>query len=229
MIIRRIKEPCCICGRPLNGSYRYDRFGNKCCTTHLVTLCHNCGRIVTNGESTLCDDCNRHVVRNTSRLRQRICQDIVINDLKSLGIFLPLDSINITIVNMEQMDKLLGRSSKNILGLTISRSCLQQFTHNIYILEGLMPHQYKSTLSHEFGHVWLNHRNSKLNQMEDKYIEGFCNLLAYKVLLRDVSDDSKQARAFMLKNPDPIYGEGFRIMKARADRIGWDHLLKEAS
>ena len=31
----------------------------------------------------------------------------------------------------------------------------------------------------------------------------------------------------MIKNDDPIYGEGYRIIKRIKDEVGWDGLIKK--
>ena len=93
------------------------------------------------------------------------------------------------------------------------------------MLNGMSICRYKGTLAHECTHVWLNQRNSPLKRHPRKEIEGFCNLVAYKVLMFDTSEDAAVVRQCMLNNPDPIYGEGFRLMKQREKQIGWRRMI----
>ena len=149
--------------------------------------------------------------------------------LIQLGIYLPQYNLSTSIVSRAEMDRLLRRPSNGVTGLTVSRGVPFGMSHYVYILDGMSPCLFKETLAHECGHVWLNDRNSRLNRSGIQEVEGFCNLLAYKVLLFEFSEESKTTRQNMLDNPDPIYGDGFRMMKQRADMEGWSNFLARIS
>lgn len=165
----------------------------------------------------------------TDKLRPQFLLSEVKSRLASIGMTMPKQKVTISIVNRAEFDRLLKHHSNAVTGLTVTHSGYLGTDHHIYMLNGMSTCRYKETLAHECGHVWLNDRHSVLNQHSRQEVEGFCNLVAYKVLMFDKSQDAAWVRQCMLSNPDPIYGEGFRIMKQRAEQMGWRNLLASYS
>ena len=98
------------------------------------------------------------------------------------------------------------------------------FEHRIYLLSGLPYVECISVLAHEYAHVWLNERFIEISPME---MEGFCNLISEICLAQDKSKASTLLRENMIQSKDPIYGQGFREMRARLKALGWNQLLAE--
>jgi hypothetical protein len=169
----------------------------------------------------------------TKAQRDHLWIQVVLGDIRpkliKLGMYLPPNNMTVTVVDKEEMSRLLKRPVGHVTGLTVSHGWQYNMDHHIYVLDSLRPCSFKETLAHECGHVWLNDRNSYLIHQSRQEVEGFCNLVAYKVLLFEFSEEAKRVRKSMLENPDPIYGEGFRIMKQRADNEGWDNFLYRLS
>jgi hypothetical protein len=97
----------------------------------------------------------------------------------------------------------------------------------VYLLNGMPRAQMAATAAHELMHVW-QFRNSKLRQ-DPALSEGSCNFASYLVLRRIGGQDADYVIDGMLTDPDSIYGEGFRRVKAFAEKNGmpaWLRLLK---
>lgn len=98
--------------------------------------------------------------------------------------------------------------------------------NHILIQEGL-PFDYAAgVLAHEFGHMIINlepdslHMRPRATMNDRLFEEGFCEVLCALKLLSS-SHDAARFQSFMMPgNPDPIYGEGFRIMWARLEELG---------
>ena len=94
----------------------------------------------------------------------------------------------------------------------------------VAVLAGLPTPLFEGVVTHELGHVWLiAHGIKGLPQWAE---EGFCELLAYRYYTQLNTPESRYHSESMEKNPDPIYGEGFRRVKAIADRVEFLNLLK---
>lgn len=168
-------------------------------------------------------------VCSTDRLRPQFLYSEIRSRMASIGMNVPKHNVTISFANRAEFDRLLRRDSGRVTGLTVSSGSCYGMRHHIYMLDEMPVSNYKETLAHECGHVWLNDRHSILNRHSSQEIEGFCNLVAYKVLLFDHSQEAEQTRRGMLLNPDPIYGEGFRMMKQRAEQMGWNRMLANYS
>ena len=154
--------------------------------------------------------------------------DFVCKRLLKMNIKIPIHRVSISVVSKERLYRLAGNSDENLLGLTVSEDMFLGMLHHIYIREGLSLFSYIETLSHEFGHVWLNDTRSSLNRSSLAEVEGFCNLLAFKIFQNGTSKKSRKVRERLLNNPDPIYGDGFRMMKKKAERMGLKAFLQLA-
>ena len=90
----------------------------------------------------------------------------------------------------------------------------------ILILDALPRDQFIEVAAHEAAHDWLNHHGRSL---PPSWSEGFPEYVASLVNLRH-GNGSRNLR--MEKNEDPVYGAGFREVKAYADRHGLRKLLE---
>ncbi len=71
---------------------------------------------------------------------------------------------------------------EKLLGLTLSRLDKEgKFTHDIYLLHGIPEGEFLCVCAHEYTHAWLVERQKKSRQMHKDTVEGFCELMAYKV------------------------------------------------
>ncbi|MBQ8853873.1 MAG: hypothetical protein IJZ67_06160 [Alistipes sp.] len=213
-------DRCIICDKPLVGSYRRDQWGQKACVEHTIVNCSSCGRMtlptdihLADGRS-VCSFCKGKVVSKIEHIEwvySRI-QEIFEQNFLSLPGKIPVE-----LVTSEQMMTLYNSPSlagKTPSGLTVSGGSGifgMPMRHKVYMLDYLHKVVFGGVLAHELLHVWQNEHHILL---PTAHCEGFCNMgtyLFYTYLDNELSE--KLAKA-MMASPDPIYGEGFRQVKA---------------
>lgn len=219
-------DRCCICNSIIYGRFYEDRWGNRCCASHNVNLCRYCGRIITDGNPDTCTACRTLQIVSSNKYMTRKTLRCVLRRLKKLGLDFSQSDLKLKFINEHELHRLANvPANSKVEGLTVSSSTLMGVSSRIYLMDGLPVYEHIETLAHELGHVWLADNNSSLNGGPLSQVEGFCDLLAYKILDFDNSRDARIEQESLLNNPDPVYGGGLREMKARADILGWEAFL----
>jgi hypothetical protein len=117
-----------------------------------------------------------------------------------------------------------GRTGTDTLGITLSSTLTQDGREvrtditGIAVLQGLPSTLFQGVTLHELGHAWLIMQGIK--GMPGWAVEGFCELLAYRFYIELNTPESRYHAASIEKNPDKVYGEGFRRVRKIADTIG---------
>ena len=78
-------------------------------------------------------------------------------------------------------------------------------------------------MAHEIGHAWLVQHGSR--QPDRQIVAGVCELFAHGWLKRQHSALADELRRHLRQNPDPIYGEGFRKVRASVVHNGMSAVL----
>lgn len=235
-------EKCVVCSLPIEGHFVSDLWGNNSHSEHEgkePDMCSSCGRIISKksseggfvlGDGRLtCGICSKSAVM-TARQVKSLAQTVR-RILAQKRLRVP-KKIPIQLVNKNQLSEIADEMhSEGTKGFTSSKSKMLgkkviSSSHKIYILHSLPKIEFMGVLAHEFLHVWLNERRIELSPAET---EGFCNL---GVLLINSSSSAELAEKLTLnmeKNPDPVYGDGYREMKKQLDKLGWKGLLQKIS
>ena len=225
---------CAICSEIIKFEYSEDVWGNKFHTNHEEEglFCHSCSRIISKGVTQggfiysdgrhLCSLCQATVVKSDNAIKKSLSK--VILQLNEVGIILTSSDLLISIVELNELNKIFERSLESKLkGYTeINEIKKQSPKYNIYILNGLPKVEFEATLAHELLHVWLNKNSFNL---EKKIEEGFCNLGSYLIYKNNNTKFSKIHIESMESNPSVIYGSGFRYMKKILIENSWKDLL----
>jgi hypothetical protein len=99
----------------------------------------------------------------------------------------------------------------------------RRIVDGITILQGLPRELFEGTVVHELGHAWLY--LAKVDDLPRWQEEGFCNLLSY-ILHKDRPTPEAHWQVKLLEDdPDPIYGEGFRRVRALFKKHGFGEAL----
>jgi hypothetical protein len=104
----------------------------------------------------------------------------------------PERNIEVALVDEHQLEKLYrtelsDRERTAILGLARTRARkTNEFEHSVFLLNGLSPAQLAAVAAHEYTHTWLseNIEKDRFRHLEDDTKEGFCELLAYKLMVQ---------------------------------------------
>jgi hypothetical protein len=198
-------------------------------------LCDSCGRIISPASKSgfrykdgrvICGICNATAVTHVKNIKPILVE--LSRMLGSVGIGPVSPQVPVTLVDRNTLIReSRGNDKENTRGFTksiirIENGKTVSFQHRIFILHGLPMTEFKGVLAHEMIHVWLNENKVK---MTAQLTEGFCNLGIYLVNEKERSDFARVLQDQMEQNPDAIYGDGYRIMKARLDSIGWPKLI----
>ncbi len=112
---------------------------------------------------------------------------------------LPEANITFTLVDRDEFARQFARfptphDPQLILGLTRSfRARSEKLDHAIFVLNGQLPSQFIATCAHEYAHAWLNERAKKTRQLNGDTVEGFCELVAWK-LMDERRDEPEKSR-----------------------------------
>jgi len=121
------------------------------------------------------------------------------------------------------------RNQTHSLGATMSTTYMQDGhvvrteVSGVAVLYGLPTTLFQGVTIHELGHVWLIVQG--IQGMPDWAVEGFCELLSHRYYSALNTPESRYHATSVADNPDPIYGEGFRRVRAIADAMGFQRFL----
>lgn len=223
---------CMICHEEITSSYQTNKWKQVVHSYHEIRSCTSCGRFVNSEDIHLSD--NRHICSYCapaivkSKLQAQWVEQQVRPLFAKNGINIPAN-IPLEIVTSRRMADIQHRHEIILtqLGLTITQEVsgllLRKIKHRIYILEGLHKILFAGTLAHEYLHAWQNEQSIHL---PPPYCEGFCNLGSFIVYRNIGNTMARFLYEQMRDSPDPIYGEGFRQIKAIYDSKGGKDLIK---
>jgi hypothetical protein len=181
---------------------------------------------------THCAKCAR-----TSVTRVRDARSILLDAAKTLekcGISVDPAPIELHLVGQQELRRIAGTRSRDTKGFTdyfVKKGpfgTAKNERTKVYLLDGMPRTQTVGTVAHELMHVWQFQRG-RLEQ-DPVLCEGSCNFASYLVLRRIGGAEADYVIDSMLTDPDRVYGEGFRRVKAYAEREGiraWLQLLEE--
>lgn len=226
---------CCICLKALSGTIGYDPWGNAAHLTHRISFCSSCDRILSPHRS---GGAFRY---SDGRLICGLCKKIAVNDgvsanrsrrkVLSLLEKSGFDGIpkNVEIVLAHSKTLSAHSRKRHTAGLTLSHVHFNNYkrtgvTHQIGILSGLPKVEFEAVMAHELLHVWQQEHGVKFTPL---YSEGLCELGAFLIYSQDESDLGRHLIQKMMKNDDPVYGNGYRLMQQKLETLGWRGLIAE--
>ena len=206
-------QTCCIC-RKVTHRYVRDYWGNVACNTYI----QDGERIIL--EKQICDRCAQSIVKTPEQIER--CRTEVMRVFEAYGITGIPDDIPISLSDMREESEKLG---KGIWGLNYGRisSSRSRYSCEIVIHENLPYLVFKGVLAHELLHSWIS---LYAIHLPDNEKEGLCNLGKYLILKQDKSKEADYLIHWSLDgNDDPVYGDGYRLMKKRLEKLGWKGLM----
>lgn len=226
---------CCICLKPLSGTIGYDPWGNAAHLTHRLAFCSSCDRILSphrgggafqySDGRLICGLCKKIAVTESvsaNRARRK-----VLGLLENAGFAGIPKNVDIVLAHSKTLSA--HSRKRHTAGLTLSHVHFTNYkrtgvTHQIGILSGLPLVEFEAVMAHELLHVWQQEHGVKFSPM---YSEGLCELGAFLIYAQDDSDLSKHLLQKMMKNEDPVYGNGFRLMQKKLEALGWKGLIQD--
>ncbi len=229
---------CAICDKPITGKYIEDHWGNIYHENHERELikCEYCGRLIcseitgggheySDGRS-VCNLCYASAVKNESAVK-RLSADVA-RDLRRSGIEIDLNSVSVQLVDLNELRKISGNPLPREMGFA---HCEQKTRLNkivwtkckVYVLSGLPETLFEGILAHELMHVWTG-QNCR-HETNVVLAEGSANYASYLIYKRRTGNLAKVHIENLFENPDPIYGNGFRMVYKYIEENGLKNLL----
>jgi hypothetical protein len=229
-----ILEPvkCIICGQYINGSYILDSWNQPAHDYHKILSCFSCGRIIAKNGLILsdgrqvCEQCQPSVVQTVKQINW--VDKKVRSILARVGIDNIPQNVPIEIIDSYQLMKIQGNKEidANQRGLAMFNQTISngrtKTEHKVFILDYLPKFAFAGVFAHEILHVWQNEYG--ISPPKD-ICEGFCNLGSFAVYSDINNPAALQLIDQMEKSPDPVYGEGYRIVKRHLDKNGWQAVI----
>lgn len=110
---------------------------------------------------------------------------------------------------------------QNVVGLTES---VAGRVLRITVVKGLVRREFGATVVHECMHAWLV--QNEFPPLSDRICEGLCQAMAYRYL-REHRDEirTKLIMERLRDDPDPVYGDGFRMVRDSAVKNGFSTVI----
>ncbi len=230
---------CALCGKPLLGEFLIDQWGAKYCREHQkqYPMCAYCGRLVTpqqraqdaHHENVRCPVCRRSAIETIQEAQpifQQVKQWVGEQGLRYGNVRITLELCDYARLT----HYLRSRFEPHALGVTVSSmysedgQLVSSTVDTIAVLHGLPLTLFRGVVAHELGHAWLTVYGIK--NLSPWAEEGFCELLAFRYYGMLAGDEARYHVGRIARNPDPIYGEGFRRVQVIAERVGFAQLLE---
>ena len=142
--------------------------------------------------------------------------------------------LSLELVDRYKLAKLItgraGTAGTHSQGVTLSTTntlngkVVRTEVNGIAVLEGMPATSFRGVTIHELGHVWLIVHDIK--GLPSWAEEGFCDLLAHRYYTQLNTDESRYHAKGIETNPNPVYGDGFRRVRAIADVMGFQRFVE---
>ncbi|GAC1425210.1 MAG: hypothetical protein PVS3B3_18300 [Ktedonobacteraceae bacterium] len=236
----QVASRCAYCGKPLIGGYLVDQWGTKFCKEHegQYPHCTFCGRLISpqqqerNPESMRCPICRATAVETTNEAQPLFRQ--CIEWVSRQGLKYGNQKLSLELVDRAKLARYLSvHIEPHALGATMSSTYVQdgrvirtEIT-GVAVLHGLPASLFQGVTIHELGHVWLIVQGiSNLSMWAE---EGFCELLSQRFYTEINTPESLYHAHNIERNPDSVYGEGYRRVRDIADKLGFEHFIQHMS
>jgi hypothetical protein len=225
---------CFFCGEVLTGTFRENPFGQRACARHdHGPACRSCDRWLGRQEglmvplgafgTALCGLCQREAVGHGEA--RNYGNAFGAAALGELGLTLPaiptvpirLEPALLVMQLKGSLERLVDGLTRNATATLNGRETGRAITE-IIVVGGLAREHFEGVLAHEFGHVWLFHQ--RFDHLAEPLAEGFSELVKDRWLERLGTPLARALRRKLAESRDPVYGDGFRLLKARWDGSG---------
>lgn len=241
---RYVAPGCAFCGKPLAECCAVDHWGTKFCAEHWEEFpkCVYCGRLVPQCDLrspsfvdsvVRCAECRKSAIESADEaqlLSGRIARWLSDEGLDFNGRAITLRLTHPNQIAGSRRDS--GPSHTLAATLLETHSCfgIELFTRvrTVAIVYGLPAMLFRAAVAHELGHVWLSVHG--ISALPDWGEEGFCELLAHRVLTRMnriVTREAQYYATHIESNQDPTYGDGFRRLQRLTAVLGFRHVVEE--
>jgi Protein DA1 len=224
------------------SEYLVDHWGTMFCKEHQgrYPICAYCGRLVPpqqqeqsveSGDSIRCPICRASAIETINQARPIFSR--LIQWVSSQGLVYNNLHLSLELVDRQKLGRLLmgrvGTAGIHSQGVTLSTThtlngkVTRTEVNGVAVLEGMPALSFQGVTVHELSHVWLIVHGIKALPLWAE--EGFCELLAHRYYAQLNTEEGRYHAQGIEKNPDSVYGVGFRHVRAIADRMGFQRFV----
>jgi hypothetical protein len=231
---------CPICGGPLIGTLEEDAWGNRYCEKHAheYPRCTCCQRLIcknlTGGgvaysdHRLVCIFCRKTAIDSKEQAKPYI--EAIAAWLYSRGFTFQHLSLRIELVfRHDLISNSEHQGSGEIQGMIYKTTfsgggqAPNRRVEGVAILKGLSRHVMEGVAVHELGHAWLFLHG--VDSLGAPVEEGFCNMLSHLYHSSFNTDEARFCIRIIEQNPDPVYGDGFRVVNAAVQKYGLSSIV----
>lgn len=231
---------CVYCGKPLTGEYMVNYWGEHYCKEHQkqYPACAFCGRLVppqqqevgpNKSGSVRCPICRANAI-GTMNQAQPVFAHLQ-QWMSDNGMMYNSIPLSLELCDRAKLNEYMGdHSEPHMLGITMSTTHtvdgqeVRTEVDRIAVLSGMPTMLFQGVTIHELGHAWLVIQGIK--GLPPWAEEGFCELLSYRYYAQLNTPESRYHVKSIVENLNPIYGEGFRLVRSIADRMGFQRFVE---
>jgi hypothetical protein len=203
---------CRLCHSRLGASWWETPLGESVCLKHSGNpLCRSCAAPAA-GAGGLCPRCVQTAVRTQDRVRAVLPR--VRTGLHDLGLRLTTP-VRVRLISPDEMAALSGAPAGTVLGCTVSQDAE---VVDLSIVAGLPAPQFGAVVAHECMHAWMVQRG--FGVVPPPIAEGLSQFASDGWLERQRDPRVRLLREAIAVDPDPVYGGGFRQVKAAVRTYG---------
>lgn len=221
---QKFSEPCSICQAPLVKKVLVDAWGNKYCPGHERKLkpCFSCSRLIcdslTKGGQRypdgthICNLCFETAVMNPKEAEQIF--RTVVGNFEQMGFPFKGATLPFRLVDSNQIKAGMKKRKKPVLGKARNQITMQgnkvvkREFKEVVLIHGMPREMFEVVAIHELCHAWLFYNH--FYGLPEKVEEGICVLAEYLWLQKLTTPEANYRKNNILKDPDPVYGQGFR-------------------
>ncbi len=241
---------CAYCNQPLTGEYLVNAWGDKYCKRHQqeYPACEFCGRLFPPSqqeqgwrerqESVRCPACRARAIETLPQAMPLF--DGLKRWVSAQGLLLPAIPLRLELCDRATLSRYMQRRGArqggepfepHTLGVTMSTMRTLNGREmgvdidGIAVLRGLPTPLFQGVVAHELGHVWLV--TQQIQGLPQWAEEGFCELLAHRYYRLLNTAEGRYYADSIEKNPNPIYGDGFRRVRDVVYRLGFEQYVQQ--
>jgi hypothetical protein len=187
------------------------------CASHSdLPPCELCSAPVAT-EQPYCVRCAASAVISQQQVRRVVPR--VRTGLLAMGLSLTTP-VRVRLVSEREMEALSGEPSGTVAGLTVSHGLTVVL---LSIVAGLPEVRFGSVVAHECMHAWMSQHGYP--DLPQPIAEGLCQLAAFGWLRRQTEPRARLIEEVIENDPGPVYGDGFRQVRAAVRRHGLRRVL----
>jgi hypothetical protein len=216
---------CQACAQPILGDHRIDLWNQPSCASCLAAgdcdHCGGAGKRPLYSDTCRCETCRRLAVNDPIEA-ERLYQQVV-TWAEGKRFFENFKQPPMALYSSARLQREFSSADKSTLGMaqrlireTPSGTSTQ--AQQVVIVRGLPAPLFQAVAAHEIGHVWV--ATNGILHISKQEEEGFCELLSHLWIAECCGIGREGLLRNIEESTDPIYGDGFRAMKALEQRSG---------